>query len=89
MAGAERHADEALGCSKGGLSTKIHLRAEGTGKPITFLITAGQRHEQSVFEALMETGAVKRAGRGQPRIRPERVAGDKGYSIRKAALMRA
>jgi transposase len=27
----------------------------------------------------MERGAVKRAGRGQPRIRPERIAGDKGY----------
>ena len=28
----------------------------------------------------MERGAVKRQGRGRPRIRPERVAGDKGYS---------
>jgi transposase len=28
----------------------------------------------------MEQGAVKRAGRGRPRIRPERVAGDKGYT---------
>jgi transposase len=80
------HANEALGRSKGGLSTKIHLRAGGTGKPITFLITAGQWHEQSVFEALMETGAVKRVGRGRPRIRPERIAGDagdKGYSSKK------
>jgi transposase len=31
----------------------------------------------------METGAVKRGGRGRPRIRPDRVAGDKGYSGRK------
>lgn len=56
------------------------MRAEGNGKPITFLITAGQCHEQSMFEALMETGAVKREGRGRPRIRPEKVVGDKGYS---------
>jgi transposase len=28
----------------------------------------------------MEHGAVKRAGRGRPRVRPERVVGDKGYS---------
>jgi transposase len=77
------HTDEALGRSKGGFSTKIHLRAEGGGKPIALLITAGQRHEQSVFETLMEAGAVKRAGRGRPRIRPERVVGDKGYSSRK------
>jgi transposase len=86
-AGARRpqdaeHPDEALGRSQGGFSTKIHLRAEGGGQPITFLITAGQRHEQSVFEALMETAAIKRAGRGRPRIRPDRVVGDKGYSSR-------
>ena len=29
---------------------------------------------------LMESGAVKRAGRGRPRLRPDRIAGDKGYS---------
>jgi transposase len=28
----------------------------------------------------MERGAVKRIGRGRPRLRPDRVAGDKGYS---------
>jgi hypothetical protein len=71
---------EALGRSRGGLTTKIHLRSEGGGKPIAILVTAGQRHEQSAFRALMETGAVKQAGRGRPRIRPERVVGDKGYS---------
>jgi hypothetical protein len=40
----------------------------------------GQRHEQPVLPTLMERGAVKRAERGRPRIRPDRVAGDKGYS---------
>lgn len=29
---------------------------------------------------LLETGAVKRPGRGRPRLRPDRLAGDKGYS---------
>jgi len=33
---------------------------------------------------LLESGAVKRAGRGRPRLRPDRVAGDKGYSSRAA-----
>lgn len=51
---------QALGRSRGGFSTKLHLRAEGGGKPLTFLVTAGQRHEQSVFEPLMERGAVRR-----------------------------
>ena len=72
-----------MGHSQGGLSTKIHLRAEGGGKPMVLLITAGQRHEQTMVEPLMEQGAVKRARGGRPRLRPKRVAGDKGYSGRK------
>ena len=71
---------EALGYSRGGFSTKIHLRVDGNGRPLTFLITEGERHEAVVFEALMEQGAVHRAGCGRPRVRPVRVVGDKGYS---------
>lgn len=82
MAAAD-HTDEALGRSKGGFSTKIHLRAEGGGKPVALLITTGQRHEQTVFKTLMETGVVRRRGQGKPRIRPDRVVGDRGYSSRK------
>jgi hypothetical protein len=44
------------------------------------VLTQGQRHEQPVLPILMERGAVKRPERARPRIRPERVAGDKGYS---------
>ena len=44
------------------------------------LLTAGHRHEQLVLAMVMERGAIKRAGRRWPRIRPNRVAGDKGYS---------
>jgi transposase len=58
----------------------VHLRAEGNGKPITLVVTPGQRHEAVVFPQLMERGAVKRVGRGRPRRRPGRVVGDKGYS---------
>jgi len=50
---------------------------------MTLILTAGHRHETTVFEALMEQGAVKRVGRGHPRVRPERVLGDKAYSSRK------
>jgi transposase len=28
----------------------------------------------------LESGAVKRTGRGRPRLRPDHIAGDKGYS---------
>jgi transposase len=69
-----------LGRSRGGYSTKIHLRCERGGKPMVFVLTEGQRHEQPVLPLLMERGAVKRAGRSRPRVRPARVAGDKGYS---------
>lgn len=74
---------EALGYSRGGFSTKLHLRCEGNGLPVTFLLTVGQRNESVVFESLMEQGAVARPGRGRPRLRPERVAGDKGYTGRR------
>ena len=44
------------------------------------VLTPGQRHEQTVLPALMERGAVKQPGRGCPRVRPDRVGVDKGYS---------
>jgi transposase len=47
---------------------------------MVFALTGGERHEQPVFPVLMEQGAVTQRGRGRPRIRPDRVAGDKGYS---------
>ena len=50
---------------------------------MTIVLTPGERHEATAFEALMEQGAVKRPGRGRPKLRPRRVVGDKGYSSRK------
>jgi len=49
---------------------------------MTIALTPGQRHETTAFETLMEQGAVKRMGRGRPRLRPNRIVGDKGYSSR-------
>ena len=71
---------EALGRSQGGFSTKLHLRAEGGGKPITVVLTGGERNEQIALEDLLDQGAIRRNGRGRPRLRPRKVAGDKGYS---------
>ncbi len=42
--------------------------------------TGGEGHEQPILPILMERAAVKRQGRGRPRIPPHRVAGDKGHS---------
>jgi hypothetical protein len=71
---------EALGRSRGGYSTKLHLRVEGRGKPMVILTTAGQRHEAFMLRRLLEGGAVTRPGPGRPRIRPAAVAADKGSS---------
>ena len=49
---------------------------------MTVVLTPGQRHEATVFERLLEQGAVRRPGRGRPRLRPKRVVGDKGYTGR-------
>ena len=55
----------------------MHLRAEGNGKPITVVLTSGERHEQVALELLLDQGAIRRPGRGRPRLRPRAVAGDK------------
>jgi transposase len=79
-----------LGRSQGGFSTKVHLKAEGHGKPLTVLLTPGQQHESTVFEPLMHQGAIRRPGRGRPRVRPCRASGDKAYTghRNRAALRR-
>ena len=58
----------------------MHVRVERGGKPIVFLLTGGEQHEQPVLPQLMEGEMVKRAGRGRPRVRPDAIAGDKGSS---------
>jgi transposase len=57
------------------------VRCDGQGKPITFLLTPGQQHEITVAERLLEQGAIRRPT-GHLRLRPKRVAGDKGYAFR-------
>ena len=73
-------ADEELGRSRGGFSTKLHLRAEGGGKPLALVLSGGERHESRYVEELLVAGRVKRAGPGRPRVRPARLVGDRGYS---------
>ncbi len=74
---------EALGRSQGPFSTKVHIRCEGMGKPMTFVLTAGQRHEAIVFERLINGAAIHPLEGGRPKQRPHRIVADKGYSSRK------
>jgi transposase len=72
-------ADHALGRSRGGFGTKIHLVTDGHGLPLAVTLSAGQAHESRFVEpALNAVRIPQRVGR--PKRRPERVAGDKGYS---------
>ncbi|MFG1826584.1 IS5 family transposase [Microbispora bryophytorum] len=73
-------ADHGLGRSRGGLSTKIHLACEQGQKPLSILITAGQRGDSPQFVAVLQGIRVPRLGLGRPRTRPDRVRGDKAYS---------
>jgi transposase len=38
-------AEQALGRSRGGFSTKIHVTVDGLGNPLRLHLTAGQRHD--------------------------------------------
>jgi transposase len=38
-------AEQALGRSRGGFSTKIHVTVDGLGNPLRLYLTAGQRHD--------------------------------------------
>lgn len=74
---------EAIGRSRGGLTTKIHLACDGQGRPLAFTITAGNVNDCTQFEQVMARISVSRRGPGRPRTRPEQVVADKGYSSTK------
>ena len=74
--------DHGLGRSRGGFTTKVHLACEQHQKPLSILITAGQRGDSPQFQPVLERIHVPRAGRGRPRARPRRVLADKAYASR-------
>jgi transposase len=58
---------QALGRSRGGFSTKIHVAVSGEGQPVKLHLTEGERHDVTCAEILLEG------------LKPEHVIGDKGY----------
>ncbi|MER6367514.1 IS5 family transposase [Streptomyces mirabilis] len=74
-------ADHALGRSRGGLTTKIHLAADAHCRPLAFVVTAGQAGDAPAFTDVMARLRVPRR-RGRPRTRPEVILADKAYSSR-------
>ncbi len=69
-------ADHALGRSRGGWGTKLHLICDGGGIPLAVRITAGQASELAVCEPLTDQTLA-----AWPRP-PEALAGDKGFGRR-------
>ena len=72
--GRAEPSDHALGRSRGGFGTKVHIVTDGQGLPLAVTVTAGQRHESTQFEVVMQAGKQRRGSW------PQALAGDKGYS---------
>ncbi|MFD6974569.1 IS5 family transposase [Streptomyces sp. NPDC059949] len=75
--------DHGLGRSRGGFTTKVHLTVEQGQKPMSIVVTAGQRGDSPQFEPVLRKVRVPRIGPGRPRVRPDRVRADKAYASRK------
>ena len=71
-----------LGRSRGGLTTKVPLACEQHQKPLSVVITAGQRGDSPQFQVVLGRIRVPRPGPGRPRTRPDRVLADKAYGSR-------
>jgi transposase len=74
--------DHALGRSRGGLTTKLHLSCEQGQKPMSIVVTGGQRGDSPQFVPVLAQIRVPRLGGGPPRTRPDRVLADKAYTSR-------
>ena len=58
---------QALGRSRGGFSTKIHIAVDALGNPLRLFLTAGQRHDSPHALRLIEN------------FEPQALIADKGY----------
>ncbi|MFF3543257.1 IS5 family transposase [Streptomyces platensis] len=65
-----------------GENTKLHLAVEQGQKPLSLIVTAGQRHDSPQFQPVLEGIRVPRTGPGRPRTKPDRVRADKAYGSR-------
>ncbi|MFB7982814.1 IS5 family transposase [Streptomyces vinaceus] len=71
---------DGLGRSRGGFTTKLHLSADGRCRPLSMVVTPGQRADCTQFKPVLEKIRVPKPGPGRPRKKPDSVAADKAYS---------
>jgi transposase len=72
--------DHAIGRSRGGLTSKLHMATDGKGRMLAAVLTAGNINDTTMLAATLDQIRVPRSGRGRPRTRPDRVLADKGYT---------
>ncbi len=70
--------DHALGRSRGGFGSKIHLVCDRQGTPLGAILSSAARHDSADVEDLLSTACV-RLGRGRPRTPPEHLVADRTY----------
>ena len=72
--------DHALGHSRGGIGSKIHILCDGQGHPLDVVVTAGQAHESTALDTLLaQANRDLFDVQGDPVPWPVALAGDKGY----------
>ena len=52
--GLKKNGKQAIGRSRGGLTTKIHALVDALGNPVELILTPGQAHDLTCAEALLE-----------------------------------
>jgi len=52
--GAKKNGEQAIGRSRGGLTTKIHALVDALGNPVDLMLTPGQAHDLACAEPLLE-----------------------------------
>src|SRR6202045_3808274 len=64
---AKKNGPQAIGRSRGGLTTKIHALVDALGNPVELMLTPGQAHDLACAEPLIDNAD------------PEALIGDKAY----------
>jgi len=63
------------------LTSKVRLSSDGRGRPLSVVVTAGQRHKSTQLAAVLDTIRVPRfPGAARPRKRPMHLIAHIGYS---------
>ena len=68
----EKNGQQAIGRSRGGLTTKIYALVDALGNPVELMLTPGQDHDLTCAEPLIENAY------------PEVLIGDKAYAMENA-----